>query len=654
MKPRSDLLELTPEALTALANLGFVKRAQKDVAEGKLPAIEQEDDGTVIARYGDGVVTSLGPGKPLRDASCNCPASGLCRHRVTLVLAYQAQAAGSGDTAADSPGELWSPAELAQAVLALPPATLEQARRIAAARPVLRLAFGDGVPSARLPMCDVRFFSRSSLAMARCDCQQGGNCAHVVVAVWGFAQAAAQTPNLTDITIELNADEPSDEASSDAAEDAIGALIEQLWMDGTGQPMLALATPFEHALALAGKQQWRWIADLLEQLREAVAGQHARSSRAQPAQLLALLTGLSNRLAAASHARQAQHTPVPASQILGIGIKGEVALDHLRLVPLGAQCWADDSSHGARLVWTDPDTLAVTVLERSWPLAATALHERRLVGQPLHKLARSQVVTRAAKRQANGALSIGAGATQTSVLPLSASGWDTLARPLRQPTLASLRAHLASLAPDFVRSPQAVEHVHVLPVCAVSECGWDGASQTLSAWLQVDPDEDELLLLQLAHDNIAPMAIDALSRALNGEYGTVLAVSGEASIRADQVCMQALAVLTSQGLIVPQLAIAAPHNTAGSACHVPEDELQALLAASRALLAQWLRQGLRHQGGAAMQRANDKVNELRAAGLVHCAGAFDAALEALRGDGAKALPGKLAALHALLDTLANS
>ena len=77
---RGDLLELTPEALTALANAGFVKRAQKDVAAGLLPVLETADDGTVSARFDDGVRTSLPPGRTLRDAQCSCPASGMCRH----------------------------------------------------------------------------------------------------------------------------------------------------------------------------------------------------------------------------------------------------------------------------------------------------------------------------------------------------------------------------------------------------------------------------------------------------------------------------------------------------------------------------------------------------------------------------------------------
>ena len=38
-------------------------------------------------------------------------------------------------------------------------------------------------------MCSVRFFSRSSLVHARCDCKQGNGCAHVVLAVWAFREA---------------------------------------------------------------------------------------------------------------------------------------------------------------------------------------------------------------------------------------------------------------------------------------------------------------------------------------------------------------------------------------------------------------------------------------------------------------------------------
>ena len=90
MNRREDLLELTPQALTALANAGFVKRAQREVAAGQLPTLTIDDQGVVTAVFDDGVETRFPPGVGLHDAPCNCPASGMCRHRVTLVLAWQA------------------------------------------------------------------------------------------------------------------------------------------------------------------------------------------------------------------------------------------------------------------------------------------------------------------------------------------------------------------------------------------------------------------------------------------------------------------------------------------------------------------------------------------------------------------------------------
>ena len=68
MNLRQDLIELNIEALTALANAGFVKRAQKDLAEGRLPQIEYADDGCVRARYEDGHCASLAAAKSLREA----------------------------------------------------------------------------------------------------------------------------------------------------------------------------------------------------------------------------------------------------------------------------------------------------------------------------------------------------------------------------------------------------------------------------------------------------------------------------------------------------------------------------------------------------------------------------------------------------------
>ncbi len=117
MTQRSDLLELTPEALMALSNAGFVKRAQKEVAEGKLPELTERNDGCIDAKFSDGNQVTFPPGKTLRDAACSCPASSMCRHRVTLVLAYQAlHATGvppeADDAQPQEPAPAWSRPDL--------------------------------------------------------------------------------------------------------------------------------------------------------------------------------------------------------------------------------------------------------------------------------------------------------------------------------------------------------------------------------------------------------------------------------------------------------------------------------------------------------------------------------------------------------------
>lgn len=55
---RPELLELTPQALTALSNAGFVKRSLKELENGNVPEISHEN-GALIATFSDGVRTQL-------------------------------------------------------------------------------------------------------------------------------------------------------------------------------------------------------------------------------------------------------------------------------------------------------------------------------------------------------------------------------------------------------------------------------------------------------------------------------------------------------------------------------------------------------------------------------------------------------------------
>src|SRR5690242_18306476 len=89
---RADLLALTPQAIASLSNLGLVKRAQKELEQGKGPQLEELPDGTVVGSFEDGNTARLVPGKGLKDSPCSCNATTVCRHRVAVALAYPAYA----------------------------------------------------------------------------------------------------------------------------------------------------------------------------------------------------------------------------------------------------------------------------------------------------------------------------------------------------------------------------------------------------------------------------------------------------------------------------------------------------------------------------------------------------------------------------------
>ena len=123
---RPELLELTPQALTALSNAGFVKRSLKELENGNVPEISHEN-GALIATFSDGVRTQLANSQALKEAQCSCGASGMCRHRVMLVLSYQRLCATVQPTEKE---EEWDPAIWLEELATLPDATRKRAQAV--------------------------------------------------------------------------------------------------------------------------------------------------------------------------------------------------------------------------------------------------------------------------------------------------------------------------------------------------------------------------------------------------------------------------------------------------------------------------------------------------------------------------------------------
>ena len=403
---------------------------------------------------------------------------------------------------------------------------------------------------------------------------------------------------------------------------------------------------------------WCWVVEAVDELQQLLAAQHQRVSSFDPVRLLHALAELPGRLLAARQAERlvaaGGSAALPANLILGVGIRGEVSLDHLRLVSLGAECWQGDGTQGVRITFADPDAQQVMVLDRSWPVApgqaVDALMARRIAGTTVRRLASAQVVTKGARRRANGVIEIASGVRQTSVLPLGAQSWDTLGPPLRQPGARALASCLREAHPDFVRPKQAIEHLHVLPVAGVLDHGWDAAAQTLHARIGAEnADAEDIAHLSLQHDAATPGAVDAMAAVLAGQWGAPVAVAGLARVECGRLLMRPLSFLTERRAV-----ILAAEQLAKQPLPLLEGE-QARPALDRVvqdtldLLASWLRQGLRHLGGDRAGRGARQVDALRRVGLVRAGAQLQQAMDGIGGSDRRQLPSRMATLVLLLD-----
>lgn len=107
-------------ALEALANAGLLRRAAKDVEAGKVGWPEgtgpgaSNDGGTVMADGQQVQLTAAGP----RQARCDCPAPGMCKHILAASLWLREQPSGEADAA---------PVDVVAEICSLPEAALLKA-----------------------------------------------------------------------------------------------------------------------------------------------------------------------------------------------------------------------------------------------------------------------------------------------------------------------------------------------------------------------------------------------------------------------------------------------------------------------------------------------------------------------------------------------
>lgn len=636
MKIRQELLELTHQALITLSNAGFVKRGLKELEAGKIPTLDQEEDGTLIAHYADGNHTRLAPEMALKEAECSCPATGMCRHRVMLVLTYQHLCNEQATTSPEPTAERWQPGQWLAELETLPATTRQRASTLASQGLIIELncTVGD-VPVAKLPMSDVRFFSRHSIRFARCDCVEGTLCEHVVLAVQAFAAAEALHPGFEHIAWQLQPkaskapanDNPFATQAGQQCVSDITALFHQLWKEGMSQPSVALERAQLKALRAAQQLEWRWVVAQLQQLKENLHAFHHRASYYTPTRCLSLCAALLARLKAAQHvAQQASEGQQPVQHwrtIVGQGIDNESQLDHLRLVSLGIHSWQDQDHYGARLWFIDPDTGNLLHITREWPLNEqqnTPIGNRRIANIPIAILAGGQLVAKGARRTAKGELKLEARGRRTGAAPLSQTAWDIPQVSHCPATLAALRTHLTQQLPSFVRPWHRADDLFIVPITTCQHLHWNTAQQRMEALL-TDSNGDHLYL-KLPTYASAPHAVDVMAQLLGSQEEIPLyKVSGYVSLREGRLEMEPLMIMTEQKAWplhtespsqTPPLPISSSHETMAPAAEQ--------LIKCQTQLVQWLHNGIRFQSQHSlddMLQQASRLGEYGYEGLAH-------------------------------------
>jgi len=570
---RADLLALTPEGVAALANLGLVKRAQKEIAEGKGPWLAEDEAGVVTGTFGDGATARLVPGKSLRETPCSCGASTVCRHRVATALAYrsfhgpgavvaeEAVVYGSGKAPAAPEPVAWSPGACADATLLARVGTraLDRAREAARSGVTVEVLRGP-VPAAQLPSCTVRFHVPGELAYARCDCALGQDCEHVALAVWAFRQADRRDAAASRLVVDVREERRAGTSSAEAAAVSLGPLDEverlarEVLLAGVVHSGPSLAQRFALAREGVRRESLTWPLTALEDLEELLDAYRARSARYHASLATELLAELTARPRAARAGGE-----LPASFVLGKGEALETRLDHLRLVSLGARVEADGRQRDVSIYLADPDAGTVLVLAKRLsfgdgeepPPAHELLSRRVAPGATLGALANGQVVTRVARRRANRSLVLGeARGGLTSVTPQT-GGWEAFSEPLRVASASALESAWRARPPQPLRPRVLSGDVHVVEVAAVEALAYDPARQCVVATL-VLPDGERMSLAR-AHRSAAPGALDALASALSGDAGDVRFVSGALRRHVGRFEIDPLAIAAGR-LVVPDLA----------------------------------------------------------------------------------------------------
>ncbi|WP_431677184.1 hypothetical protein [Kitasatospora sp. KL5] len=652
--PREDLLALTSDTLAALANRGLVKRAAKDLDAGAGPRIELAADGGVLGSFPDGSHTRLPAGTGLDAAECSCAAAGACRHRIGLVLAYrQAHREAVREEAVGPSFVDWSPGCFDDARLEaeLGGAALAAARRVLArgyTATVHPAREAQPAPWVELATCTVRFPVPHELGYALTDAAAAQRGETVALAVWAFRAADADGGASPAASRRVSVGGPAPagpgrDTDPSGLDEAL-ALADELLLDGVAHTTPVFAAQLDRTGAALSRASLHWPAAVLTDLRSQVDSYTARDTRYEAAQVAALVAELHAR-----HRAGALDRP----GVLGTQEPAETPLRRVRLVALGCRISGrTPAERSAELYLAQPDAGIALVLRKRWDLAegqsltGADLAARRLLGSPLRALAGANIVSESISRSPGRTVAIGRGrVAATSVTPVG-SAWADLPGTLLVRDIAAHLGDRDDRPPRLIRPRVEADTARVLAVSSVGPVGYDAARQRLEAVVH-DPSGGSALVLA-HHDPVCPGRLDALADALGS--GQVRFVSGLLRREGGRPVLDPLAVLTADGLVLPDLAADTGTRILTPAGVRTADPITRALESAFSALADLVQTGLRGCGRTGHDRLAAAAADLHRTGLHTAAGLVRTVATTLGTDtpAAAVTPWTDAAVHLLV------
>ena len=483
---RADLLALTTEDLTLLANRGLVKRATREIGSGKLTFELLEDpDGAVAVEWSDGVDCVFAAGAVFEDGQCSCPAVGVCRHLIRSVLAYQQQAADRAPEAEQpQPAEPWDPG-------ALTDEQLDQAfRKAALTRCRTQLRKGllaelvrSAKPTARFHGLSftVRFLVPGDVRYTSCDCGGRAPCQHVPLAVWAFRLLSAERTSGY-----VSTQQESSAPPVELLDDVEAALMELCELGVSG----ASRVYGDRLRRLHGRCQEAglvWPAEILEETARQLERYQDHDARFDPSRVASQVAELLVRCDAIRNDTGA----VPQLLVRGHKTDRAVRIGKARFVGLGCGATVRGGSAELAAYMQDTDSGAVVAVCREYadpaedskeePAQLWRLGQRPVArGISLAGLGAGQLVVQAARRTPGHRLILGR--APVSFNPQSYD-WGTLRAPVLAEDFAEVRSRLAGMPLASLRPRRVAEDFHACAVASVEAAEFSPADQTVVATL---------------------------------------------------------------------------------------------------------------------------------------------------------------------------